>query len=85
MCAVGYEPDDRGGNAMKIPLHYQRTEYDCGPTSLLNTISFLFQREEIPPDILRYTLSPEGYYLPELTMPDEPEYEIRRFGYMRHQ
>lgn len=39
---------------MKIPLQYQRTEYDCGPTALLNAISFLFHREEIPPDILRY-------------------------------
>ncbi|MDR1463937.1 MAG: peptidase C39 [Oscillospiraceae bacterium] len=41
---------------MKIPLHYQRTEYDCGPTSLLNALSFLFGREEIPPDILRYVM-----------------------------
>lgn len=45
---------------MKIPLLYQRTEYDCGPTSLLNALSFLLQREEIPPELLRtimmYTL-----------------------------
>lgn len=34
---------------MKIPLHYQITEYDCGPTSLLNGLSFLFEREEIHP------------------------------------
>lgn len=52
---------------MKTPLHYQLSEYDCGPTSLLNAISFLFEREEIPPDVLRnimlYSLdcySPEG-------------------------
>lgn len=38
---------------MKNPLHYQMTEYDCGPTSMLNAISFLFEREDIPPDILR--------------------------------
>lgn len=38
---------------MKNPLHYQMTEYDCGPTSMLNAISFLFEREEIPPEILR--------------------------------
>lgn len=37
---------------MKIPLQYQRTEYDCGPTSLLNAISFLFDLEDFPPDIL---------------------------------
>lgn len=41
---------------MKIPLQYQRTEYDCGPTSLLNAVSFLFPRENIPPDILRYVM-----------------------------
>ena len=39
---------------MKNPLHYQLTEYDCGPTAILNAISFLFSREEINPDILRY-------------------------------
>jgi hypothetical protein len=39
---------------MKNPLHYQMTEYDCGPTAILNAISFLFPREEINPDILRY-------------------------------
>ena len=38
---------------MKIPLRYQMTEYDCGPTSLLNGLSYLFEREEIPPEILR--------------------------------
>lgn len=42
---------------MKIPLHYQLTEYDCGPTAILNAISFLFSREEIQPDILRYCYS----------------------------
>ena len=45
---------------MKIPLQYQRTEYDCGPTAFLNAVSYLFPRNEIPPDILhgvtRYTL-----------------------------
>lgn len=38
---------------MKVPLHYQLTEYDCGPTSVLNAIAYLFQREEIPPEIIR--------------------------------
>lgn len=38
---------------MKNPLRYQATEYDCGPTSVENAISFLFQREEIPPIILK--------------------------------
>lgn len=38
---------------MKNPLRYQISEYDCGPTSLLNAVSYLFDREEIPPDIVR--------------------------------
>ena len=38
---------------MKTPLRYQITEYDCGPTSLLNAVSFLFEREDIPPEIVR--------------------------------
>jgi hypothetical protein len=38
---------------MKNPLRYQMTEYDCGPTSMLNAISLLFQREDIPPEIVR--------------------------------
>ena len=38
---------------MKNPLRYQVSEYDCGPTSLLNAVSFLFEREEIQPEILR--------------------------------
>ncbi|MDR2515230.1 MAG: TnpV protein [Christensenellaceae bacterium] len=35
---------------------------------------------------ISYTLSADGnYYLPDLTLPDEPEYEIGRFGLMwRH-
>ncbi len=38
---------------MKNPLHYQLSEYDCGPTSMLNAISFLFDREDVPPEIIR--------------------------------
>ncbi len=38
---------------MKIPLRYQISEYDCGPTSMLNAISYLFEREDIPPEIVR--------------------------------
>lgn len=38
---------------MKNPLRYQLSEYDCGPTSMLNAISYLFDREEIPPEIVR--------------------------------
>ena len=38
---------------MKNPLHYQLSEYDCGPTAMLNAVSFLFKREEISPVIIR--------------------------------
>lgn len=39
---------------MRSPLHYQATLYDCGPTTILNAIMFLFEREEIPPDLVRH-------------------------------
>lgn len=38
---------------MKNPLNYQTTEYDCGPTTMMNAVSFLFKREEILPDIAK--------------------------------
>ena len=38
---------------MKIPLSFQRTSFDCGPTSLMNAISYLFEREEIPAEIIK--------------------------------
>ena len=38
---------------MKNPLHYQFSEYDCGPTSMMNAIAYLFEREEIPPEAVR--------------------------------
>ena len=45
---------------MKTPLRYQITEYDCGSVSLLNCITYLFKREEIPAELVKaistYTL-----------------------------
>lgn len=38
---------------MKNPLHYQLSEYDCGPTSMLNAMSYLFKREELSPELIR--------------------------------
>ena len=32
---------------------------------------------------ISYTLSPDGYYLPDLTLPEEPAHDIGRFGRMR--
>lgn len=38
---------------MRNPLHYQISEYDCGPTAVLDAISCLFERSEIPPEVIR--------------------------------
>lgn len=39
---------------MKSPLRYQATSFDCGPTTMTNAIMFLFEREEIAPDLIRH-------------------------------
>ena len=45
---------------MKTPLRFQITEFDCGTVSLLNAFSYLFERSEIPAELIkaihRYTL-----------------------------
>ncbi len=41
---------------MKNLLNYQSSEYDCGPVSLTNAVRFLFEREEIPPVIIKYIM-----------------------------
>ena len=38
---------------MKVPLRYQISEYDCGPTAMLDAVSYLFEREEVPPEVIR--------------------------------
>lgn len=38
---------------MKNPLHYQLSEYDCGPTSMLNAMAYLFEREQLSPELIR--------------------------------
>jgi hypothetical protein len=41
-------------------LNYQTSEYDCGPTTLINALRYLFDREQIAPELLKnislYTL-----------------------------
>ena len=39
---------------MKNFLNYQTSEYDCGPVTLLNGIRYLFDREEISPEIIKF-------------------------------
>ena len=38
----------------KTPLEYQLTEYDCGTTTLLNALRYLFKRSEINPEVFKY-------------------------------
>ena len=39
---------------MKNLLNYQTSEYDCGPVTILNGIRYLFEREEIYPEIIKF-------------------------------
>lgn len=39
---------------MKNVLNYQSSEYDCGPTTITNAIRYLFEREDIPPAVLKH-------------------------------
>lgn len=39
---------------MRNPLSYQATEYDCGPTSLRNAVSFLYNRKDIHPEVIKF-------------------------------
>ena len=63
---------------MKIPLRYQMSEYDCGPTSMLNAISYLFEREEIPPRLV-----PNGPMTPAARWTVQPE-EIDANGHLNN-
>lgn len=38
---------------MKIPFRYQTTEYDCVPTTFINALQYLFNRDEIPPEVIQ--------------------------------
>ncbi len=42
---------------MKNLLNYQTSEYDCGPVTILNGIRYLFEREEIYPEIIKFIMS----------------------------
>ena len=38
---------------MKTPFRYQVTESDCVPTTIINALLYLFDREEFPQDVLQ--------------------------------
>lgn len=60
-----------GGN-MKIPLRFQMTESDSGKTTLLNTICYLFEREEIDEalikSIYKHTINEDNILLEQDTI-----------------
>lgn len=37
---------------MRTPLAYQPTRFDCGPTTLTNALRYLYEREELDPELL---------------------------------
>ncbi|MBQ9264584.1 MAG: peptidase C39 [Clostridia bacterium] len=39
---------------MKNALIHQSSEYDCGPTCMVNAIRYLYEREEIQPGVLKH-------------------------------
>lgn len=39
---------------MKSPLRYQATCYDCGTTALVDALMAVFEREQIPPEVVRF-------------------------------
>lgn len=41
---------------MKNLLIYQTSEYDCGPVSIINGIRYLYEREEIYPDMIKFIM-----------------------------
>lgn len=49
---------------MKVPLRYQNTEYDCGTTSFVNALAYLYDREDVPVELIKaiykYTLDAEN-------------------------
>lgn len=55
---------------MKTPLRYQATDADCGKTSFVNAFMYLFERSEIPPQVVDFVtrvtgdcnLAVNGYY-----------------------
>ena len=37
------------GKEMRVPFRFQASEYDCVPTTLLNALNYLCDRESVPP------------------------------------
>ena len=59
------------GEFIKTPLSYQITEFDCGQTTFLNAIRYLFYREEISPKIVKNIM----HFTLDLTDTMEEDYQ----------
>ena len=44
---------EMGSTRKRPPLRYQLSEYDCVPTTIGNAIAHLFEREDIPPEVVQ--------------------------------
>lgn len=79
---------------MKNLLNYQTSEYDCGPVSILNGIRYLFEREEIYPDLIKFimlycmdTYNDQGELCKHGTSPAAMNYVtswLNHFGAIKH-
>lgn len=45
---------------MKTPLRYQVTHYDCGTTTFINALMYLFERDDIPTEVVEYVTAVTG-------------------------
>ena len=72
---------------MYIPLQYQVSEYDCVPISFINAVSYLFERNEIPPMVIRhiymYSLDTVGRHA-RLGSAGTSEHAVRLLGSWLH-
>lgn len=42
---------------MKVPFQLQTSDYDCVPTTIINALSYLFHRKDIPPPVVQKVYS----------------------------
>jgi hypothetical protein len=45
---------------MKTPLRYQVTHFDCGTATFINALMYLFERDEIPQEVVEYVTMVTG-------------------------
>ena len=45
---------------MKTPLRYQVTHFDCGTATFVNALMYLYERDEIPTEVVEYVTTITG-------------------------